>query len=630
MDKYMLVGLALMLAHGLGLAQEPESTHAEANARYSSVLNQLERKDLMMSPRVNRLIGWPGPSVSGLGDAEKLDVLLKASWDWFMQTHPEWATYLGYPGQNGRWSDKSQTAMQQQDALLRRSLQVAEQINRESLDADAQLNLDLFLFELRGEVAALEFDDELMPVDAMDGVHSDMSQVLAAMPLSKPAQIDDYLSRLRSIPELLTQSTDLMKQGLREGVTPPRSTLHKVVAQINALRPARAEDSPLLRPLFEALSDKPESSAALKQAQTIYVESVRPAVDAFAKFFEQEYLPQTVTETGLHALPNGEAWYALRVREMTTLDLSPDQIHQIGLDEVERIRGEMRAVMAADGFKGKSIAAYMRHLSNDKSQFYKDADELLRDYRALAKQADAALPRLFTRYPSLPYAVEPVPEFMAAGKPVAYYQPGSAEAARPGIFFVNTVSVDEMPRYEMPALLLHEAVPGHHFQVALAQEQGELPAFRRNAFFTAYIEGWGLYAESLGEEIGFYKTPAQRFGALTFEMWRAVRLVVDTGLHAKGWSRQQAIDYFHKQTGHSLDRVSTEVDRYLVMPAQALAYKLGQLKISELRQRAQTSLGEAFDLRRFHDEVLGQGALPLPVLESRIDAWINQQQEKAS
>ena len=630
MGRYMLIGLAMMLMQGPGWAQAAESTNAEANERYRSVLNQLEQKDLFMSPRLNRLIGWPGPSLNGMGDGEKLDVLLAASWDWFMQTHPEWATYLGYPGQNRRWSDHSLAAQSELDALTRRTLAVAEQIERENLAAGDQLNLDLFLFQLRGEIRGQAFPGELMPVDAMNGVHSTLSQVLAAMPLGKAEQVDDYLARLHGIPALLAQTRSLMQEGLRKGVTPPRSTLQKVVAQIHALHPPKAEDSPLLRPLFRALADKPAAATQLKQAQTLYSDTLRPAVAAFADYFEQQYLPATVSETGLYALPDGEAWYAWHVREMTTLDLTPEQIHQIGLDEVERIRGEMLAVMASDGFKGKSIAAYIRHLSTDKSQFYKNADELLRDYRALAKQADAALPKLFTRFPALPYAVEPVPAFLAAGKPVAYYQPGSAQAARPGIFFVNTGAVDEMPRYEMPALLLHEAVPGHHFQIALAQEQGELPAFRRNAFFTAYIEGWGLYAESLGEEIGFYQTPAQRFGALTFEMWRAVRLVVDTGLHAKGWSRAQAIEYFQEQTGHSIERVTTEVDRYLVMPGQALAYKLGQLKISELRKRAETALGDAFDLRRFHDVVLAQGALPLPILESRVDAWIHQQQEKAS
>lgn len=630
MRKHLLAGLVLLLSAGVGQAQTSPATNDQANARYNSVLNQLGRQDLIMSPRVNRLIGWPGPSVSGLSDADQLDILLNGYWDWVMQTQPEWATFLGYPGQNSRWSELTPQALQALQALEQRSLQLAEQIDTESLDEQRRLNLELFLFQLRGSVRGHAFPTDLMPVDAMNGVQAGMSQVLGAMPLQTPNQRDDYLQRVQAIPTLLAQTRSLMEQGLKQGITPPRATLHKVAAQIRALNPAEASDSPLMRPLFQALGDDPRHATLRDQARAVYLNEVRPAVAAFASYFEEDYLPNTVTATGLETLPDGEAWYAWRVSQMTTLELSAEQIHQIGLDEVARIRAAMQQAMADAGFKGKDITAFARHLSRDKRNFYTQADDLLRDYRALAKQADAALPRLFSRYPSLPYAVEPVPAFLAAGQPVAYYLPGSSEGGRPGTFFVNTSTLEDMPRYEMQALLLHEAVPGHHFQIALAQEQGDLPDFRRNAYFTAYIEGWGLYAESLGEEIGFYTTPQERFGALTFEMWRAVRLVVDTGLHAMGWSRQQAIDYFQAQTGHGLDRVTTEVDRYLVMPGQALAYKMGQLKITELRRRAESALGEAFDVRAFHDAVLAQGALPLPVLEARIEAWISQQQDQAS
>lgn len=630
MRKHLLLGFVLVLVQAVSQAQPPATTNAQANARYVSVLNQVAQQDLIMSPRVNRLIGWPGPNVKGLSDEAKLDVLLNGYWDWLMQTNPEWATYVGYPGQNNRWSDLAPDALEALQALEQRTLSVAEQINPEGLDADGQLNLMLLLFQLRGNVRGHAFPAELMPVDAMNGVQAGLSQALGAMPVNTSAQVEDYLQRLRDIPLLLEQTTDLMREGVKRGVTPPRITLKNVAAQIQALMPAEPAESPLLRPLLEAIGNDAGKTAQSDQAQAIYSEQVRPAILAFARYFEDEYLPNTLTTTGLSALPNGKSWYDWSVSQMTTLDLTAEQIHKIGLDEVARIRGEMQQAMKDAGFKGNNVADYAKHLSSDKRYFYSDADALLRDYRALAKQADAALPKLFSRYPSLPYAVEPVPAFRAEGTPMAYYLPGSSEGGRPGTFYVNTHSLSQMPRYEMQALLLHEAVPGHHFQIALTQEQQGLPDFRRNSYLTAYVEGWGLYAESLGEAVGFYKTPQDRFGALTFEMWRAVRLVVDTGLHAMGWSRQQAIDYFQAQTGLGVDRITTEVDRYLVMPGQALAYKMGQLKITELRGLAEATLGEAFDVRTFHDAILEQGALPLTVLQTRMEAWIAQQQDESS
>jgi uncharacterized protein (DUF885 family) len=326
----------------------------------------------------------------------------------------------------------------------------------------------------------------------------------------------------------------------------------------------------------------------------------------------------------MSALPDGEAWYAYNVRQQTTTELTPEEIHAIGLAEVERIRGEMVAIMARTGFEG-DLPAFFEFLRTDPQFFFTDKAELLAAYRDIAKRADPQLIKVFGQLPRTPYGVEPVPSYAEQSQTTAYYMPGSMEAGRPGTFYANTYALDTRPKWEMEALTLHEGVPGHHFQIAIQQELEDMAWFRRFGGYTAYIEGWGLYSESLGVEMGFYTDPYSKFGQLTYEMWRAIRLVVDTGMHALGWTRQQAIDYFKANTGKSEHDIVVEVDRYIVVPGQALAYKIGELKIKELRARAQQRLGEGFDLRAFHDHLLGQGSLPLTVLEQRMDDWIASQ-----
>jgi uncharacterized protein (DUF885 family) len=320
-------------------------------------------------------------------------------------------------------------------------------------------------------------------------------------------------------------------------------------------------------------------------------------------------------------LPDGEAWYAFSVRQMTTTALGAEEIHRIGLAEVRRIRSEMDAVVARTGFAGP-FQEFVDFLRTDDRFFFESADALLVAYRDICKRVDPELTRLFATLPRLPYGVVPVPSYAEKSQTTAYYEPGSPSAGRPGRFFANTYDLRARPKWEMEALALHEAVPGHHLQIALAQELPDMPDFRRHGFYTAYIEGWGLYAESLGSEMGMYADPYAKFGQLTYEMWRAIRLVVDTGMHALGWTRQRAIDFFTDNAGKAEHDIVVEVDRYIVWPAQALAYKIGELKIKELRARAAAALGERFDLRRFHDVVLGAGALPLDVLGARVEGWI--------
>jgi uncharacterized protein (DUF885 family) len=348
---------------------------------------------------------------------------------------------------------------------------------------------------------------------------------------------------------------------------------------------------------------------------------VVPAYRRLLRFFEERYLPGSRTTIAASDLPDGDAYYAFAIRSYTTTDLSAEAIHQLGLREVERIRGEMETLIGQIGFHG-TFAEFLRYLRSDDRFYYTSADDLLEGYREITRRIEPQLGKLFGRLPTIPMDVQPIPAAEAAASTTAYYYPGAADGSRPGTVFVNLDQLHSRPRYEMEALMAHEGVPGHHLQISLALQQGELPKFRRYDGYTAYVEGWGLYSESLGNELGLYRDPYSHFGALTFEMMRAVRLVVDTGIHAKRWSRQQAIDYFTANTASGEHDIANEVDRYIGWPGQALAYKIGQLKISELRHRAEEKLGSRFDVKAFHDLILGSGALPLDLLEARVDSWL--------
>ncbi len=598
-----------------------EDAQADANEAYARVLQNLGVATTAGPD--NRLRFLSGrPTDQQLDAGARLQDLIEARWRWLMNVSPEDATFIGHAGQNNRWSDYGDAARQAQQKLKRRTLEVLLRIPRDQLSPADALNHRLLEYELKLDIEGHAFPEHLIPINQMYGPHTGFAQVLSAMPLFSRTDADDYLARLRGIPVVLNQLTGVLRRGIELGITPPQQSIRAVPKQVRDLAPPVAEQSPLLRPL-QQLRLPPEAAEAVRmQAGQIYQETVRPALVEFADFLERKYLPGATQRTGLSRLPEGQAWYAWRIKTMTSLPLDAEQIHAIGLAEVERIRGQMFQLMGEMGAAGQDIPSFVADLYRNEAQFYRAESELLRDYRALAKQADGVLGRLFKKYPSLPYGVEPIPAHEASGRPAAYYLPGSYVTGRPAAFYVNTKRLDQSPKFEMDALLLHEGVPGHHFQIALAQEQSDLPEFRRHSRGTAYIEGWGLYAESLGSDLGFYQTPESRFGALSFEMWRAVRLVVDTGMHALGWTRQQAIDYFKAQTGRHQARISVEVDRYLVMPGQALAYKMGEMKIRQLREHAQVSLGAQFDIRDFHDRILREGPLPLTILEEQINAWI--------
>jgi uncharacterized protein (DUF885 family) len=407
------------------------------------------------------------------------------------------------------------------------------------------------------------------------------------------------------------------------GITPPKITLRDVPLQIRN----QLVDDPAKSPLLGAFARMPDAVDALQQenlrtrAHAAYSEGIAPAYERLLAFMEDEYIPAAREGIALSELPDGEAWYAFNVKQRTTLDLTPREIHEIGLSEVARIRSEMDKVIKSTGFEG-SFNDFLHFLRTDPQFYHTTKEGLLQEYRDIAKRADPELMKVFGHLPRTPYGVIPVPSYAEKSQTTAYYQRGSVQAGRPGYFYANTYALETRPRWEMEALTLHEAVPGHHLQLAIQDELEDVPWFRKIGGYTGYTEGWGLYSESLGEEMGFYTDPYSKFGQLTYEMWRAVRLVVDTGMHSLGWSRQQAIDYFMENAPKQEHDIIVEIDRYIVWPGQALAYKLGELKIKELRAFASDELGEEFDIREFHDEVLGRGAIPLEMLDANIRAWV--------
>ena len=562
-----------------------------------------------------------------------LSEFLTSDWKFWTTEYPEFATAIGIPDHDARWTDFSPGAIERRRTYLRDSLARLRAIPRASLEAPDQLNYDLYLEMLETAVAGLAFENDpmpvrgvipanlLMPVNQLEGLQQGIPQVIAMMPAATAPQYENILSRLRAVPEIVDQVIALLERGLAQGVTPPRITLRGVPAQVQG----QIVNDPMTSPLLEAFTKWPTAvtGADRERLRTAAVDAyqtrVRPAFVRLHEFLEKKYVPASRETIAAALLPKGEELYAYNVKWHTTTDLSPKEIHRIGQEEVARIRAEMDRVMAAVNFRG-SFDDFKRFLRTDRRFYYTDADALVAGYRDIAKRADPELARLFGVLPRTPYGVKVIPEAIAPSQTTAYYNPGALEAGRPGNMFANTYKLDARPTWEMEALTLHEAVPGHHLQIAIAQELENLPEFRKQTSYTAFVEGWALYAESLGEEMGFYADPYSKFGQLTYEMWRAVRLVVDTGLHSMGWTRQQAIDFFLANTAKTEQDVTVEVDRYIVWPGQALGYKIGQIRIRELRREMERQLGDKFDLRLFHDTILNQGAVPLAVLEQRVRA----------
>lgn len=560
---------------------------------------------------------------AGGSDSARLHHLFETDWTRMMFNFPEWATEVGFPGMDDRWTDNSIAAIEQRKREVELPLQALQAIDRARLNPQDQLSYDLFRRNLLEEQQGNDFPGELMPITQLSGIHQEAPHLLSDMPTEQPYQVEAILARLKSLPAAVDQAMELMRTGLAKGITPPKITLRDIPEQVSNLIP----DNPLQSPLLEVVATLPptipadQAAAFRKQAATIYQDDVVPAFRRLWDFLTNKYIPNARTTIGMNSLPNGAAWYALRARQETTTTMTPQQIHELGLREVKRIKGEMEKLIKEVKFSG-GFQEFIRFLRSDPQFFYTDSAALLQGYRDIAKRADPELIRLFGRLPRLPYGVTAIPSYAAKSQTTAYYNTGSLKAGRPGYFYANTYNLAARPKWEMEALTLHEAVPGHHLQIAIAQELDGLPEFRREGQYTAYVEGWGLYAESLGYEMGFYQDPYSRFGQLMYEMWRAIRLVVDTGIHSMGWTREQAIAYFMENSGKSEHDITVEVDRYIVWPGQALAYKVGQLKIAELRANAQRELGPQFNIRAFHDYLLGAGALPIDLLETRMQQWV--------
>jgi uncharacterized protein (DUF885 family) len=555
--------------------------------------------------------------------SESFNKLVEDEWAWTLKEFPETATYTGFDGRHDQWTDNSGPAIQRRKQYARDVLDKLKDIDRAELGPADRVNYDLLRKDYELSVAGQRFKNDYLAINQMGGVQQDLAQTLSNMPTRTKEDFENIIGRIRNSGPRIDQEVTLLRSGLELGITPPIITLRDVPEQVMNQLPDNPQDSPMLT-VFKTkpIGMGPKEWGTLKtQAIDAWQQSAVPSYRRMHTFLVNEYLPGARKSIAASDLPDGEAWYAHNIKVRTTTDMTPKEIHELGLIEVKRIRGEMDKIIKQTEFKG-SFTEFCDYLRTDPKFYYTDAEELLRGYRDIAKRIDPELPKLFATLPRNPYGVIPVPSYAEKSQTTAYYMAGSPRAGRPGYFFANTYALNTRPKWEMEALTVHEAVPGHHLQISIAQELENVPEFRKWGGYTAFVEGWGLYSESLGEELGLYTDPYSKFGQLTYEIWRAVRLVVDTGMHSLGWTRQQAIDYFAQNSSKQLHDITVEIDRYIVWPGQALAYKLGELTFKRLRAKAEKELGDRFDIRRFHDACLENGALPLDVLEKRIEEWI--------
>jgi len=563
---------------------------------------------------------------SSVPSPQHLKKFVQWLFDYSVVEYPTFASSIGESTGHDRWTDNSLKAHHRREKIARRILQFLETFDEKQLNEKQLLDYQLLLDDYRSSVEGQRFKGEYLVITQMGGVHTHVARTLAAMPNESISNYENILKRLDGIPRLIDNVVVRLQKGLAVGVTPPKVTLRNVARQILDIVPETPLESPLLRPFLEIPEniDKKTKQRLTREATEIYSQSVRPALIKLHDFWTLRYLPKTRVTISMKDLPDGSLWYRFLVKKMTTTELMPEQIHELGRQEVKRIRKKMDELRVKLGYSGDH-KEFVNYLLTDPRFYYETREDLIRAYREISKRIDPELVRFFSTLPRLPYGVEPIPEYSEKSMPTAYYEKGSLKAGRPGIFFANAYNLKRRPKWEMTALVLHEAVPGHHLQISLQQEVEGLAWFRRHWGYGAYSEGWALYAEGLGEEMGVYLNDYELYGRLSLEIWRAVRLVVDTGIHYYGWSREQAIDYFLENSPKTAEEIKVEVDRYIVWPGQALSYKIGELKIRELRARASRVLGKKFRLRKFHDTVLGQGPLPLNVLDKQIDRWLTLQ-----
>jgi uncharacterized protein (DUF885 family) len=561
-----------------------------------------------------------------LNDRRKaLNDLFAQIWEDHLRTSPEFASTIGDKRWNDQLTDYSVDAYNVQLARGREYITRLANIDTTGLSDQEVLSADLMARQLVEQQEESQFKPWEMPVNQFNGLHLSLPQLVPRLSFTTEKDYDDYIARLKKVPTAFQQVTDNMLTGMNDQRVPPKYLLEKVLVQVNALLAQKPEDSPFARPLkkFPASVSAADQTQIHDEILAAITKQVYPAYQRFAKFLSAEYIPAGRTDPGVWSLPNGDKYYAFRVKQSTTTDLTPAQIHQIGLDEVAKDEADMLVIAKKLGYA--DIAAMRAAIAANPKLHPTSREALLSVYRADLDQMRPKLPQLFGRLPKAPLTVEAVPEFMEKDQAPAYYEQGTPDGSRPGTVFVNTYDFANRSLANVESISYHEGLPGHHLQISIAQELTGLPDFRKYLHYTAYTEGWGLYAERLGKDIGLYQDPYSDFGRLEADVFRGVRLVVDTGVHSDHWTRQQMVDYFHAHSGLDDATVNAECDRYIAWPAQALGYKIGQLKILELRARAEQALGPHFDLRAFHDQVVDSGALPLDVLDARINAWIQAQ-----
>jgi uncharacterized protein (DUF885 family) len=560
---------------------------------------------------------------------QQLKAALDDEWEYTLRTRPEFATYVGDGRYNNKLSDLSAEAVARELKHAKEALARIEAIDTSGFPEPEKLNKELAVRELREQIESTDLKEWEMPVNQMGGIHLGYAAMPSQLPFRTPKDYEDYLARLHQMPRAFDQTIAVMRLGLKDRLMPPRYLLGKVARQAQDIADKGPEASPFAKPAEKFPTDFPEvEQKRLHDAVLTAVKSeVGPAYAKFAKFVRTEYAPNGRTDFGVWAVPNGDALYRFDVRQMTTTDLSPEEIHRMGLTLVEEIEAEMLKIARQQGFS--DLKSFNKHIRTDRKLYAASGQQLLDLYQHYTDQMYAKLPLLFGHLPENKLEVVPMEAYRAPDSVPADYSPGAPQSRRPGRINVNEYAPEKRLLLNAEAIAYHEGIPGHHLQFTVAAELPDLPPFRKYAEFTAYSEGWAFYAERLGKEVGFYQDPYSEYGRLENEMWRAVRLVVDTGVHYKHWSRDQMLDYFRQHTAMDEQNIVTEVDRYIVWPGQALAYKLGQMKIIELRERARRGLGDRFDIRRFHDAVLAEGPVPLDVLEKRIDQWTAAQKTSA-
>jgi uncharacterized protein (DUF885 family) len=578
-------------------------------------------------PTAEAPVAETAPTVQPAERAAQLQALYADYWEASLALNPLQATFVGDARYNDQLPDFFTAEFRAREAAFNREWrEKALAIGKDGLGGQDLLSYEIFMNELDSAIEGERFPDWKQPLNQfrnLTGMFAQLGSGSSAQPFKTVQDYDNWLARANQVPVLMASMQANMRTGMADGVVQPKVLMLKVIPQIDALIKDKPEDTLFWRPIAEMPADfSEEDKARLTEAyRALIADKLMPAYRELRAFVNDQYLPVCRDTVSLSALPDGEAWYAYRVKQSTTTDLTPAQIHDIGLAEVARIQGEMDAVMQQTGFTG-TRAEFFTFVSEDKQFEFGSEEELLTAYRALEAKVNERVDELFSLKPKAPFEIRPVEPFRAQSAAGGSYMRPNEDGTRPGIFYVNTYDLPTRKRWDAESLFLHEAIPGHHFQIALQQELTGLPKFRRFGGETAFTEGWGLYAESLGKDLGVYTDPYQYFGRLQAELWRAIRLVVDTGLHSKGWTREQVIDYMKANSATSDTEATAETERYIAIAGQALAYKIGELRIKELRARAEAELGEKFDVRGFHAEVLQDGSVPLAVLEAKVDRWI--------